>query len=237
MQTPEHTQDDLTVASRYLDGTLSDAERSAYERHFLDNPDAVNELEATARMKVGLANLRETRRLEPLLKAPTVGRRTAGWAIAASVVVLVAAVTLWRQAGLLGDTIIASAPTFRDGSGSSLSVGSSYALVPVRSSMDYDAFVELPPAPQAIELRVQPDIQASLYRATLSRIQSDGSVVRIAALGDLRMEADRFVRLYVDSSRLEPGPYLLVLSAPPDNAGESATSSFRLKVLRPRGGS
>ena len=39
------------------------------------------------------------------------------------------------------------------------------------------------------------------------------------------------MRLFVDSSRLEPGLYLLVLSASEDQTKEIPTSSFRLKVI------
>mgnify|MGYP003577986533 CR=1 FL=1 len=66
MQTETRIQDDPGLASRYLAGQLSPAELQAYEQHLLENPDAVRELEATARMKVGLASLRDSGKLEKL---------------------------------------------------------------------------------------------------------------------------------------------------------------------------
>jgi hypothetical protein len=92
--------------------------------------------------------------------------------------------------------------------------------------------VELPAKPRALELRIRPETTADFYSAALSRINADGSVTPFAMVSDLKGEADGFVKLYVDSSRLEPGPYLLVLSAAQHQAHEGVTSSFRLKVLR-----
>jgi anti-sigma factor RsiW len=69
MQTETRIQDDPGLASRYLAGQLSPAELQAYEQHLLENPDAVRELEATARMKVGMASLRDSGQLEKLLRA------------------------------------------------------------------------------------------------------------------------------------------------------------------------
>ena len=68
MQTETRIQDDPGLASRYLAGQLSPTELQAYEEHLLENPDAVMELEATARMKVGLADLRDSGQLEKLLR-------------------------------------------------------------------------------------------------------------------------------------------------------------------------
>jgi len=50
--------DDPTRASRYLADQLSDAECAEYEARFTEDPDAVAELEATARLKIGLERLR-----------------------------------------------------------------------------------------------------------------------------------------------------------------------------------
>lgn len=236
MNDTNRIQDDATIASRYLGGQLSDSERRAYEQYIIENPDAVQELEATARMKVGLANLRETGRLEELLRPhPERMGRPAALAVAASIAMVAIGVALWRSASTPdGATLMAATALLTDQSGRPLAPGSSYALLRTRAP-DYDALVELPATPQAIELRVRPESAAEAYRATLSRIHPDGSVVQIAAVSDLRTESDRFVRLYVDSSRLEPGPYLLVLSGQQSGAGEISTSAFRLKVLRGRG--
>jgi len=229
VQTETRIQDDPGLASRYLAGQLSPAELQAYEQHLLENPDAVRELEATARMKVGLASVRDSGQLEKLLRArPALRSR---WpALAAAAALIVVTITLWRGVDAPHDsTLVATATELVDRSGRPLASGSSYALLRTRSSA-YDAVIELPADPRAIELRVRPEVPAPVYSVALSQIRSDGSVMQIGAVSELQAQADGFVRLYVDSSRLEAGPYLLVITPAQDRAA-SSTSAFRVKVI------
>jgi hypothetical protein len=234
MQMETRIQDDPELASRYLAGQLSPGELQAYEQHLLENPEAVRELEATARMKVGMANLRDTGQLDRLLQA----RNTRNWqwpALAAAAALIVIAVGLWRGGGAPRATaLVAAATELTDQSGRPLIAGSSYALLRTRSSAygaasAYDAAIALPPEPRAIELRVLPEVAAPAYGVALSRIQPDGSVTQIGSITELTTGTDGFVRLYVDSSRLEAGPYLLVITPTADRAAASATA-FRIKV-------
>lgn len=232
MQATNRIKDDASVASRYLAGQLSAAEQEAYEQHFIENPDVVQELEATARMKVGLANLRDTGQIESVLRdAPRQVRRNSLLALAASVAIAALGIVLWRGTAQVGEAILfTSSSRLTDRAGQPLALGGQYALLRTRAS-DHDAVVQLPSEPSAIELRVRPESQASEFRATLAAIRADGSVTQVAAVDGLRAETDRFVRLYVDSSQLSPGPYLLVLSATKHEPGDVATSSFRIKVV------
>jgi hypothetical protein len=241
MPTAPRIQDDPGLASRYLAGQLSASELQAYEQHLLDNPDAVAELESTARMKVGLANLRDAGQLESLLRAPTPRRfRAPALALAASSALVFIAVGLWRGIDRPRDgTLVDTASELVDRSGRPLAAGSSYPLLRTRSSAydgvsAYDAVIELPPEPRAIELRVLPEAVASVYGVALSQIRPDGSVVQIGSLSELEAQPDGFVQLYVDSSRLESGPYLLVITPTEDRAATS-TSTFRVKVVAPEG--
>lgn len=233
MQTETRIQDDPGLAGRYLAGQLSPNELQEYELHLLENPDAVRELEATARMKVGLANLRDTGQLEGLLR----GRTRLGWqwpALAAAAALIVIAVGLWRGGDAPRETtLVATATELMDRSGRPLAAGSSYALLRTRSSA-YDAVIELPPEPRAIELRVLPEAVASVYSVALSQIRPDGSVIQIGSVSELGAQPDGFVQLYVDSSRLEAGPYLLVITPSQDRAATS-TSAFRVKVVASEG--
>jgi hypothetical protein len=230
MQTETRIQEDPGLASRYLAGQLSPAELQAYEQHLLENPDAVRELEATARMKVGLASLRDSGQLEKMLRARTALRSR--WpALAAAAALIVVTITLWRGIDAPHDsTLVATARELVDRSGRPLASGSSYALLRTRSSA-YDAVIELPADPRAIELRVRPEVPAPVHSVALSQIRSDGSVMQIGTVSELQAQADGFVRLYVDSSRLEAGPYLLVI-APAQDRAASSTSAFRVKVIR-----
>jgi hypothetical protein len=229
MQMETRIQDDPELASRYLAGQLSPGELQAYEQHLLENPDAVRELEATARMKVGMANLRDTGQLDRLLQA----RNTRNWqwpALAAAAALIVIAVGLWRGGGEPRTTaLVAAATELTDQSGRPLIAGSSYAVLRTRSSA-YDAVIELPAEPRAIELRVRPEVPAPAYGVALSRIQADGSVTQIGNVSELKVEPDGFVRLYVDSSRLEAGPYLLVIT-PAEDRTATSTTAFRVKVV------
>lgn len=233
MQTETRIQDDPGLASRYLAGQLSPAELQAYEQHLLENPDAVRELEATARMNVGLASLRDSGQLEKLLRArPALRSRWPALAAAAALIVL--AIGLWRGIGAPHDsTLVATATELLDRSGRPLASGSSYALLRTRSSA-YDAVIELPPEPRALELRVRPEAPAPVYSVALSRVHPDASVAQIGNVSELKAEADGFVRLYVDSSRLESGVYLLVIT-PANDRTAASTSAFRVKVTDPAG--
>ncbi len=241
MSTAPRIQDDPALASRFLAGQLSPSELQAYEQYLLENPDAVRELEATARMKVGLANLRDAGQIESLLReAPAPGLRRTGMALAAAAALVVIAVGLWRGIDTPDATLVATASELSDRSGRPLATGSSYALLRTRSSAygpvieAYDAVIELPAEQHAIELRVRPEAQAPVYSVALSRIHPDASVVQIGTVSELKAEADGFVRLYVDSSRLESGPYLLVITPAQDRTA-AAPSAFRVKVTEPAG--
>lgn len=231
-QARDRNQDDAGIAQRYLAGQLSPPEQEAYEQYFIHNPDVVRELEATARMKVGLASLRDRGQLDSLLQvAPTTSRRAALMAIAASVAVIAIVVGLWRDVRAPDSTaLVASATRLIDSSGKPLAVGAIYAVMRTRAT-EYDAVVTLPAQQQALELRVLPEWSAPGYDVAFSRTVPSGGVVEVATVSDLQVRQDGFVSLYVDSSKLEPGSYLLRLSASHGQTGEASTSSFRLKVV------
>ena len=144
MQTETRIQDDPGLASRYLAGQLSPDELQAYEQQLLENPDAVRELEATARMKVGLG---KPARHRAARRAPaSASRASLAWpALAAAAALVVLAVGLWRGIDVPRDaTLVATARELIDRTGRPLASGSSYALLRTRSST-YDAVIELPP--------------------------------------------------------------------------------------------
>ena len=163
-------QDDPGLASRYLAGQLSTSELQAYEQHLLDNPDAVAELEATARMKVGLANLRDAGQLEPAARAD-----------AASILDAGAGARRFRGPRfhccrtLARPRQAARCNTGRCGeragrrSGRPLASGPSYALLRTRSSA-YDALIELPirRATRDRAARASRNASAALRRCSLS---------------------------------------------------------------------
>jgi len=227
--------DDPTQAGRYLADKLSDAECAEYEARFLEDSEAVAELEATARLKIGLHRLRESGELGELMAASGAAHpnRTFFIALAASVAAIVVSVSLWYpRAGSPAVPVLASAATaFKDHSGHSLSVLTTTPLFRTRAE-SYDAVIQLPRDRGAIKLRVLPSTPADgvRYQATLSRVRDDDSSERIVSIGALQPSADDgFVDLYADSSLLAPGRYRLILTREGGSApGESDT--FVIKV-------
>ena len=60
--------DDHHIAARYLAEQLDEAEREAFEAYYLQHPDVLRDMEAAARLKTGLAQLRDAGELVQLLK-------------------------------------------------------------------------------------------------------------------------------------------------------------------------
>jgi hypothetical protein len=230
--------DDPTRASRYLADQLSDAECAEYEAHFVADPEVVAELEATARLKIGLERLRRNGELSDLIAGTGAAPPTRTWmlAMAASVAAVAIGVGLWfPRSGTPSAPVLASAATaFRDHNGHSLSVLATAPLFRTRAER-YDAVIELPGTRGAIKLRVLPSSPAdsARYEASLARIRDDDSSERIVAVGDLHPSAeDGFVDLYADSALLAPGRYRLILTRAAAAAGSAGGESdtFIIKV-------
>jgi hypothetical protein len=230
--------DDPTRASRYLADQLTEAECAAYEARFLEDPETVAELEATARLKIGLQRLRRNGELSELIAGAAAPPPTRTWmlAMAASVAAVVIGVSLWfPRTGPMSVPVLASAASaFKDPSGHSLSVLATAPLFRTRAEK-YDAVIELPATRGAIKLRVLPSTPAASarYQASLSRIKDDDTSERIVAIEDLKPSAeDGFVDLYADSSLLTPGRYQLILTRAAGGPASSDSDTFVIKVTR-----
>jgi hypothetical protein len=227
--------DDPTRASRYLADQLSGAECAAYEARFIEDPGAVAELEATARLKIGLERLRRNGELSELI-AGTGAHPTRTWmlAMAASVAAIAIGIGLWfPHSGAPSAPVLASAVrAFRDHNGHALSVLATAPLFRTRADR-YDAVIELPNTRGAIKLRVLPanPAESAHYEASLARIRDDGSSERLVAIGDLHPSAeDGFVDLYADSALLAPGRYRLILTRAAEGSASGESDTFVIKV-------
>jgi hypothetical protein len=229
--------DDPTRASRYLADQLTDAECAEYEARFVEDPDTVAELEATARLKIGLQRLRRNGELSELIAGTGVVGPNRTWAIAmaAGVAAVAIGVSLWLpRSGPLSAPVLASAASvFKDHSGHSLSVLATAPLFRTRAER-YDAVIELPAARGAIRLRVLPSsapADSARYQASLARIRDDDSSERVVAIGDLKPSTeDGFVDLYADSSLLAPGRYRLILTREAAGSAAGDADTFVIKV-------
>jgi hypothetical protein len=234
--------DDPTRASRYLADQLSEAECAEYEARFVADPEAVAELEATARLKIGLERLRRNGELSELIAGTGAPHPNRTWvlAMAASLAAIAIGIGLWfPRPGTPSAPVLASAVSaFRDHNGHSLSVVATAPLFRTRAER-YDAVIELPGTRGAIKLRVLPSTSAdsARYDASLARIRDDDSSERIVAVGDLRPSTeDGFVDLYADSALLAPGRYRLILTrsaAGSAGGGSGESDTFVIKVNGP----
>src|ERR1700704_5172165 len=115
--------DDPTRASRYLADQLSEAECAEYGARFIADPDAVAELEAAARLKIGLERLRRNGELSDLIAGTGAPHPNRTWmlAMAASIAAIAIGVGLWFPRSSTPSTPIlaAAVSAFRDHNGHS----------------------------------------------------------------------------------------------------------------------
>ena len=225
--------DDHHVVARYLADQLSESERLAFEAYFLEHPEIVQEIEQAAQLKAGLHRLQDSGELDRLntqRQADSIAQRLRRnvRTTAAAVVALVAIVgVLWLKPGISSDSWMAAGATALTGSlGEPLPVGGSYTILRTRG-LQADVDIELPATAQALELRILPEkaVRAGLYRVTLYSIAGAKAPQQVAEVDGLAAAADEFVAVYVDSSKLHPGRYRLVLS---DAANQE--SAFQIGV-------
>jgi hypothetical protein len=221
--------DEHQVLERYLADKLSDVERDQFEDYYTQHPEMLHELDAAASIKLGTALLRQSGELERLTKPPRSARWRTALALAASLLLALVAGTYWfsRNDGppviLAGNLAELRSP---------LSLGASYQLQRTRS--DVDVLVTLPATPQAIRLRVRPAFEPrpQRYRVELSSIAEAGDArTPVARLGQLELDAEGFVPVYVDTAYLRPGMYELELLD--DTAPRTAprTNEFLIEVM------
>lgn len=230
------------MVNRYLAGQLSSAEQAEYEALLLEHPEALRELEAVARLKVGLAKLREQGRLDELIGAPaSAGRfgllRHPGLvALAASLALAVVGALFWNNTQSRAVALYASLNELQ--SHGARSLVAQYTLVRTRAA-NPDVQLAAPPASQALELRILPDVAAgsSGYRVELYRAHGDGSAAGkpLAISMESQLGADSFVTLYANSELLGEGSYLLKI-APAGTLAAGLVAEpedFRIIVTKP----
>lgn len=224
--------DDHHVVARYLADQLPDAQREAFEAYYLEHPEVVQEMEAAARFKVGLLQLKESGELGALISPMPWFRQQRYLAIAASIAIIAIGLLLWiNRSPSAQPLVVASSIALTNRLGQPLPIASTHAVLRTRS-ISYDAEIELPETPQTIALRVLPEVEAqpARYRITISSIADDDTVREVAALGGLVPAEDGFVPVYLNSSKLVSGRYQLVLSGDPGTNAADEASAFLIKI-------
>lgn len=221
--------DDPTIANRYLADQLTESERKAFEQRLIDDPAALRELEATARLKLALQKLRRSGRIEGLVAAR---QPRMPWLLsaAAAAAMLVLGIGVLRWSNDPAPMMAASLASLVDDGGNPLSIARTYAVFRKRADA-YDAVIQLPASRQAIELRVLPDpeTQRAHYRASLWSVGDDAAVEIAGLIHPLQAAPDGAVTIYVDSSRMVPGEYKLVLTSEA-SADSAVQDTFLIQV-------
>jgi hypothetical protein len=221
------------IVARYLAGRLSDAERETFEVYYLEHPDVVQDMEAVARLKVGLARLQDAGELGQVLAAPRLSRY---YSIAAAAAVVVAAVALLflylREPLQQSPMLAASAAALLDGSGAPIAVAGTQLVLRTRSTATYDVEISIADSPQAIELRVLPEVEAqpARYRIEISSVATGREPQNLAAVDNLVPNADGFVPVYLDTSRLAAGTYVLTIAGETGTSAADSRSEFLIRA-------
>ncbi|HMN46279.1 MAG TPA: hypothetical protein PKE27_17005 [Povalibacter sp.] len=201
--------DDPTLANRYLAGQLAGAEQAAFEARLIEDPAVLRELEATARLKAGLRQLRRRGDLEHAMPGQRRSAVTA-FGLAAAMALLAIGLGLNFPVGDRPPSIAADVAALTAGHGKTLPIASSHSLLRMRSARA-DAVIALPATPGAIELRVlsaEAQPQAP-YRLRLRRPADATSRAGSVAESLIEAAPDGWVTLYLDSRTLSPGRYEL----------------------------
>ncbi|MFC4309775.1 hypothetical protein ACFPN2_11845 [Steroidobacter flavus] len=216
--------DDYHIVPRYLADQLTDAEREAFEAYYLEHPEVLREIEATARFKAGLAQLQASGELAALMK-PTPWYAQGRYLAMAAIVILVIAAAFYVRTP--APPLIATSLSELSGP---TAVASSNIVLRRRGS-SFDAEVTLPGTSDAIELRVLPEFAApdSRYRIDLARIDADNKKQHVAQIAHLLAAGDGMVTIYLDSPRIAPGDYEITIA---NDTGASQASQFLIRISR-----
>ena len=196
------------IVERYLGDQLADAEREAFESYYLAHPEVLQELQAAAGLELGLQRLQARGQLQ---SRPAVGWRY-GLAMAAALLLMVYGTSVWRGHPEEAARVAAvQLQQLVDRHGTPLEVAATYDIERTRNR--FDAVVALPRLPQAIQLRVRPEVTpvAAAYQVTFIALDATGARRVVARLAGLRPTADEFIELFVSSKHLNPGTYELEL--------------------------
>jgi hypothetical protein len=220
------------VVPRYLSDQLAEAERQAFEAYVLKHPEIVTELEATARLKVGLAELHAHGEIASIPAADTrkVLRLTG---LAASVLVL-ATTVFWFSHAPKAPAFAASLESLAQVSGRAPTLAATHTLLRVRGTAA-DAVIAVAPPGQAVELRVLPEIEAhpARYRAAMLAVSASGETKVIASIGGLLPNDEGLVVVFVEPGRLGTGRYRLSIAGDSGTDAANATSTFGIAIAAP----
>lgn len=224
--------DDHHVVARYLADRVTEDERSAFEAYYLEHSEVVQEMEAAARFKAGLARLRDTGELGGLMHAKAGGPKWRYLAAAAAIAFLVMAAFFALTRSPETQPLLASSiETLRAPGGEVPAIAGRYTVLRTRGSL-IDAKIIPPKAGQVVQVRVLPEFTAkpARYRVQLFRMSADDSLATVAELDGLVPDPDNFVAVFLDGARLQPGQYRLAIRGDLDTDARNNESAFIIQM-------
>ena len=218
------------VIPRYLAGQLNAAEDAAFEEFAARNPDIYRDVERVLKLKEGLAVLQAQQKLDSLLRV----RRSRPYlqlAAAAAVVLIVCGALLWFRLREAPRVILAAATAdFVRNDAKHLPLIGSYVLIRSRNLHD-SADLQLPQPRGVAQLRVLPSSTGGeSYAASLMRLTPNGQREVLGSVTGLKVAADLYVTLYVDSVGLSSGDYEISLAPEQTQSSSAERDRFVLRV-------
>jgi hypothetical protein len=219
------------LLAKYLAGALSEEDAARVEEWWSSDPGLIRDLEATARLASGLADLRRRGELPGIVRGPWWTRPLALLSIAATLAALAVGVFAWRSFPPVAPLAVSAGLDGLPHRGAgSVRLAGTYSLLRLRNSAPVDATVSLPAAPGAIALRVLPEQPSPTgrYRLELAPADPTAAAVRTSTLAGLAPGADGFVAAYVDAQAWRPGRWRVRVV--PEGRPDSESSDFLLEV-------
>jgi hypothetical protein len=222
-----HADQDFATVRDFIGGRLSDDERRAFEDRLVREPQLVQELEQSLRMREGLQQLRARGYFgRAAFRGP--GFRIWLPTLAAAAVAGVA-LFLWLSRVAAPAPLLAASAESSSAANRTALIVAHFTFVSMRGGSTPDLEVI---AAGLIEIRAAPGARrpADRYRVTLVRQPEQGPAQTVAVLAGLAVNTDGYVHCYADASRLAAGSYVLRIQRDTDAADVAEVYPFNLRV-------
>jgi hypothetical protein len=220
--------DDQQLAERYLAGQLGEHESAEFERHVAEHPQVLDDLQAAAGIKIGLAMLRGSGELKQLT-TPRVPRWRLGLAMAATILVASVGTNYVLRERPWQQPAVATAGKLFLGRTAALKVIATYDVQRTRSDMDVT--ITKPAAAGALELRlIDAFRQTGRYRAELFSITDDARTLQ-ASTDAVSLDAQGFPVVLLEAASLQIGSYELRLTGYTENDSQIYLNDFLIGVV------
>jgi hypothetical protein len=217
------------IVERYLANQLTDEEALAFETYLETHPEVIRDLEVAARMKAGLATLRQRGELKKLVESQSKSRPLRLALIAASVVVLAVAVSLFLRMqphGNAGAVLLAASAQELAGSGNRPLLNAMQIIVS-RTRGGPAVITGTPASGSIVELVLEMHASpaSSTYSVELHKV--NGSELElVAGLPRVAPAGDGNLHLFARAEALTPGNYLIRIAE-----GDRVPVEFAVRVV------